>query len=288
MLTPSYEYDVYQHCPDQPYPPVAVRWVAWENIQDGLTLKYFSMRQALIRLCKWGRGTYRIGDQEWPIEPGTVFWSEPGVHTELKPDPSSPLVSYLVMLEGEEVNPIMGRSLLTPVGAVQVGDAAAIERLMQEILTEASHRSRNTPEICLHLVRSLLMRVETSIAESNNQSLASKTFHRCREYIDANFVDIHVLSQVAKACDLTVPHLCVLFNKFQKVSPYEYITRLKMNKADRLLMGPKIPVKDMAKMVGYANWRLFTKNFKTLYGYSPREYRKRLTHPEQDQGESQS
>lgn len=54
-----------------------------------------------------------------------------------------------------------------------------------------------------------------------------------------------------------------------------YLTRIRMARASQLLASTELPVKEVAKRVGYREPSQFTKAFKRAYGLTPSGYRER-------------
>ncbi len=65
-----------------------------------------------------------------------------------------------------------------------------------------------------------------------------------------------------------------LFKQYQNITPWEHIMRLKLNKAATLLLTSDLPVKTIARSIGFEDQYHFSRNFKKFYGYSPQKYRK--------------
>jgi AraC-like DNA-binding protein len=271
----SQDFDIYVARPTESYPPLAVRWV---NREEGLRdepLRYFSWRYALVRYVLCGSGTFRARGKVWPVEAGSVCWSEPGIAWELAAEPAHPISAFVFMLAGEEVNRVVGRWLQEPVGAAGPTDPDSVRRVMEELHSEARAGGEHMASNCLDLARVALRRIHANrVRDGESETAASRTYRRCREYIDTHYAQIHTLGEVAEACGVSVPRICVLFKEYHDLSPYQYITRLKLNQAERLLLGPRIPIRDIARTVGYENWRVFSRQFKAIYGLSPTAYRK--------------
>lgn len=65
------------------------------------------------------------------------------------------------------------------------------------------------------------------------------------------------------------------FKELLDQSFFDYLTRLRMRNARRLLTTSTLPVADVAERVGYRSDLSFVKAFKKLHGETPRAYRKR-------------
>jgi len=73
-------------------------------------------------------------------------------------------------------------------------------------------------------------------------------------------------------------HLGNLFRKYVGKTYVEYLTGLRMEKAQQLMLAhPDMPLKDIAEIVGYIDRHYFTKVFKQTTGLSPSVFRERHT-----------
>ena len=61
------------------------------------------------------------------------------------------------------------------------------------------------------------------------------------------------------------------FKALFEVTPFAYLTRQRMNQAERLLRQPNSTVAEVANMVGYANPAQFAAAFKRQFGITPSE-----------------
>lgn len=57
---------------------------------------------------------------------------------------------------------------------------------------------------------------------------------------------------------------------------FEYLTRLRMQRAQELLMDTALPIYEIAGKVGYESDLAFKKTFKRYAGTTPTRYRKRV------------
>lgn len=64
------------------------------------------------------------------------------------------------------------------------------------------------------------------------------------------------------------------FKKFYKTSPYQYIIKLRLEKASNLLRESTYTVSEISAMVGYNSLSHFVNIFKKIYGAAPLDYRR--------------
>ncbi len=109
---------------------------------------------------------------------------------------------------------------------------------------------------------------ESSIKNSKT-SLLVQVDH----YIQAHYMDAINTQSIAKDFGFTPAYLSKLFRDYRKVTPSEYITSLRIERAKDLLSAPDAPsVKEVAATVGYEDPLYFSKVFKKETGISPKNY----------------
>lgn len=267
----EFEFDV---TPGHDHPDFRVRWVGREVVLPGDHILTPSGPYPILKFCLWGRGVLDWEDDRWDLEQGMVFWSTARQSNTLFGSRDDHMVNLGIFLAGNQALDEIQHLLRAPVGAVRLRNPEPIGVLFQEIIAEARQTAVHREEVCSLLARALLRRISTqAIFPDASHRLARLAFQRCREYIEQNFVRCNSLGDVAQACGVTIPYLCRLFDQFFHCSAYDYITRLKMNRAERLLLRRTKPIREVAQEVGYKDARLFARNFKAAYGRSPTDYR---------------
>lgn len=92
-------------------------------------------------------------------------------------------------------------------------------------------------------------------------------------YVGAHFTENLTLDSIADAARLNRSYLCRLFKKEVGGSIFQYINRLRMEKAANLLTNrPGIMIKEVAEQIGMDEPFYFTRRFKDYYGLPPREW----------------
>jgi AraC-like DNA-binding protein len=79
-----------------------------------------------------------------------------------------------------------------------------------------------------------------------------------------------------QVCHVSVVHLSRLFKAKMSVTPHEYLIRIRMEKAARLLDSGSMPVADVARLVGYTRPSYFVRAFKTRFNITPGAYRTKI------------
>jgi len=95
------------------------------------------------------------------------------------------------------------------------------------------------------------------------------------EYIDAHFDRAITLAQIARASHLSVSRLAHLFKEQMGVTPIDYLTGVRIERAKALLLGTDRSCTEIGFLAGYRNPSYFTRTFKLFAGMTPRQFRAR-------------
>jgi transcriptional regulator GlxA family with amidase domain len=84
------------------------------------------------------------------------------------------------------------------------------------------------------------------------------------------------LVEFAQAVDLSIWRLSHLFKSEVGMPPIKYPRLLRIQRAKRLLESSFLSVKEIAFQVGVNDESHFVRDFRSVYGFSPSEYRSRF------------
>lgn len=83
------------------------------------------------------------------------------------------------------------------------------------------------------------------------------------------------IDEICKANNISKSKLNNCFKTLYQYSPHEYLTSIRMQKAQELLINTKMNITEVANFVGYENSSNFTRAFKRITQVSPVYYRKK-------------
>lgn len=90
-------------------------------------------------------------------------------------------------------------------------------------------------------------------------------------YIDRQLkFNLHT-PDLAKLIGLSVPHFTIVLKETTGMTPHEYITKCRMQKALSLLSSGNYRLGEVASLVGYDDPQHFSRLFKRFFNYSPRD-----------------
>ena len=97
---------------------------------------------------------------------------------------------------------------------------------------------------------------------------------KIREKLNQNYNKPLDLRLVSMEFSVSVSHLTRLFKEYTGVTPKEYITQIRLNKAMLLLSESNENILEVAYAIGFKSLSSFYKCFKDNTGCTPKEYRK--------------
>ena len=76
---------------------------------------------------------------------------------------------------------------------------------------------------------------------------------------------------------LSTSYVCTFFKNETGQTLNQYLTEYRMEKAKQLLSDPRYKITDISSRVGYSDGNYFGKSFKKYTGFSPSEYREKMS-----------
>ena len=92
-------------------------------------------------------------------------------------------------------------------------------------------------------------------------------------YLENHFREHINLNDLASKADLSTRHFNRIFKENYKTTAINYIIRMRIEYACLLLRKSKLKISDIAYKSGFDDSNYFTRQFKKVIGFSPKEYR---------------
>jgi AraC-like DNA-binding protein len=225
-----------------------------------------------------GRGELELKERRYALQPGRLFSYGPGIPHTITGSIEEPLVKYFVDFLGTGALPLLRFCNLAPGRVSEVFPPHAIQSLFDELIDGGRQLDRESGMLCTKLLECLALKIAGARAPLEGaEAPAFGTYQQSRQYITEHFLELRTLEEISRQCHVTGAHLCRLFRRYDHLSPYQYLLRLKMNAAAERLAQPGTLVKQVAEKVGFPDQFHFSRVFKSVLGISPVEFR-RLHH----------
>ena len=112
-------------------------------------------------------------------------------------------------------------------------------------------------------------------ALSKSQKGKSEIIHKVERYVEEHIAEDFGRDDIARALFFNSAYLSRMFKAETGISLNEFVGKVRMREAKRLLDTTNYSISLAASKTGYSNFSYFTKQFKEAYGVTPSEYKKR-------------
>lgn len=158
--------------------------------------------------------------------------------------------------------------------AVEGGaDFNEIMNISNEFVQDIS-KFNELEEIHLGAIRVLQLYTET--IEKNAQVKNHQIINKIKRFIMDNYQRNIGLEDIAKSVYLSTYYISHIFKEEQGLTLMEYITKVRLEEAKKLLRNPNYTVNDIASKVGYSDSSYFSKIFRRNEGMTPTQFRRQL------------
>lgn len=162
---------------------------------------------------------------------------------------------------------------------ISAGEDVALVSLLQCLRDEAERNNASAlfthgiaQAVCVHLARYY---VELDVGSSRTApSLPAFKMRRITAWMVENLAQEFSLGLLAEQAGMSEYHFNRLFKRALGVPPSQYLIKLRMGEARRLLRETEMTVVTVANEVGYSNPSHFSRIFRKDTGFSPSDYRR--------------
>lgn len=93
------------------------------------------------------------------------------------------------------------------------------------------------------------------------------------QYIQNHFTDDILINDIAHVAGVSSSHLHLLFKHHMQTSPIQFLLQLRLSRAQELLSGTSLPVKQICYQSGFSDLKNFCTYFKRQNNLTPTQYR---------------
>lgn len=232
----------------------------------------------LIILCLRGRGWFVHEGRRRSVAPGDFVWlpaSRPHAYGADGDDPwtitwahfaGGETADWLAFLQG-----CAGvKDVLLPVAADHV-DEVALDQVYGALERGQSTRYQIAAASAL---RSALSKLGEILVERHGARSARDRVAASVAMLRRDWARPHRLEELAMGAGMSVTHYCAHFRKLTGFAPIDFLVRLRVQHACRLLDTTSLSIGQVAAAVGYSDPFYFTRCFRRVMGCSPKGYRR--------------
>jgi AraC-like DNA-binding protein len=237
-----------------------------------------------------GSAVQLIGGRRLPIDAGCVFLVPPGVrhHYEMTAD----LGIYNILFSTDFLRDFqrdmsgigtfqllfgMQPEAMLTTGTLRIDDRIFPEvvRLLDEMIDEErrDQPGSRTAVFSAGLRVFLLICRNSRPPETGRGATRAYRISTVMAAIDERFDEVWSLDRMARMAGMSTSSFRQQFRQLTGVPPIEYLLRLRLGKAAEMLNLPDKSVGEIALACGFADSNYFSRQFRRLYGRSPRAHR---------------
>jgi AraC-like DNA-binding protein/ligand-binding sensor protein len=144
-----------------------------------------------------------------------------------------------------------------------------------KVVTAAQHES--TVKLLTIFAQHLAIVSNQVIIQQENAEMP--VIKKAKEYIREHQAEKVSLGTVAKAVNMSAFYFCKMFKKAAGINFTDYLTRVRIERAQNLLLNPNLRISEIGFEVGFQSLTHFNRVFKKIAGQSPTDYRAQLLMP---------
>ncbi|MFL9981721.1 helix-turn-helix domain-containing protein [Paraburkholderia sediminicola] len=229
---------------------------------------------------RWESADLRVGDV-WFVPPVPISWRWRSISDE-------PLSTVHLHLERSLIDSVADQMELGGSRELSLGDAMQFHDPLIAEMLGALHRAAGDPadsrlyvDALAHALAAHLLQnysrgrhAEAGLAP-HPERLVPRRIRRVTDYIRTNLAADLAISELAAQAGLSSFHFARVFRRETGETPHQFVTRLRLEEAARLLRATDQPVLQISLAVGFENASHFSVQFKRGYGVTPLAYRLR-------------
>ena len=154
-----------------------------------------------------------------------------------------------------------------------------ISRIINMLLSEAGLQHSASRLLIDTFARALMLHLVRSYSSTSYKEMScaidytDRRLRRAIDYMHENLAHDLPLDELAKAACLSVSHFTRIFRTATGFSPHQYLVKLRIRKAQRLLRHTSLSIIDIALRCGFEQAAHFATAFRKTCGVSPSAYR---------------
>ena len=244
---------------------------------------YFTTRRGfesfLIKLTVSGSGILSYRGSTYKVSSGQFYWIDCEQQHDYRTDPEvgewhvlwvhfygpSARYYYETFLNSNENG---------PVGELPHGsDVKAIMYSLLDISTSPSNQQEMDITAACLLSQLVTQCILSSVHHTGDEIIPDYII-QARMYLEEHYREKVTLEQLGAVSSTNPFYLQKQFKRYTGQSPTEYLIYLRMTNAKKLMRTTHLSIGEIASEVGIDNHNYFTRQFKSVEGLTPQEYRR--------------
>jgi AraC-like DNA-binding protein len=231
----------------------------------------------LLHFVRRGRGTYRVGKRIYTVGEGEGFLIYPGVTTFYQADENDPWEYCWIGFDGYDIESMLSNCGLSHNGHLVKDYSHGL--LWGEFMTliDSFHHMQSNDFALLGLLYRCFSHM-CPTKELNKTLLHEHYLSKAMDFIHNNYAYDIKITDISEHLSIDRTYLFKLFQRKLGVSPKDYLTKYRINMAQRLLEDSDLSMSEVAYSCGFLDASSFIKHFKRILSITPLQYRRSAPH----------
>ena len=118
-----------------------------------------------------------------------------------------------------------------------------------------------------------MKQIEKDMGKWQKKTGIPQEIQRICRYMEDNYNEKITLNSIAEQAGFSKYYISRLFKQYMGVTIIDYLIKIRLDKAKKLLVSGEYNIKQISYMVGYSDPNYFTWSFKKYLGISPIKYK---------------
>ena len=226
-----------------------------------------------------GRGVYELSGRTEEVAKGHIVLYRPGERQYYRYDHDDGTETYWIHFTGHGAEECLRGAGFGGGRTFYVGHSETIVDLFRRIITELQVKKPLHDAMSCALFQELLCHLGRKHAEfaGGANHTAEADLEKIIESMHSSYNARHSVRELAQQCHLSVYRFIHNFKSRTGFPPLEYLTRVRIEKAQELLANSALGISEISSIIGYENPLYFSRVFKKRTGVSPSSYRRSLS-----------
>ena len=220
-----------------------------------------------------GSGETICNGKSFPIKRGLISLLAPTDFHEYRTEESLELVN--IKFDETEIDYELLSTFLSRKASIIYADDKKLEAIesMCGLIGRVESR-RYAHKYNEKMIESLILMFLDCGSQQKHLELESELIQKAVMYINAHFGENPKMTTVAELCHLNPNYFCRLFKKCVGMSYKEYLKKVKLDYARKLIKNTSLSFTEISEKCGYETQSHFNREFKEYFRQTPTEMRK--------------
>jgi len=229
----------------------------------------------ILHVITAGKGQVMLRHQTHTLEAGDCFIVPKDEIIFYQADSISPWEYGWIGLSGRQVGNMLASTELLHKGLIHHIENSQFYAYFQTIIHNSRHPNTYSAVLRMSHLYGMLDALQTEYTYSSivTEKKAAIYLQQATAYLNHYYHTPITIQDLCHYLHLSRSYLHQLFYQDLGLSPKQFLTHLRIERAQTLLTTTNYPIKTIATSVGYEDALAFSKLFKTHLGCSPSDYR---------------